>query len=200
MLIPAPAMFARSFTSVEFVYRSAVNPHAHLHLRLALECAADFDCATDRRFRAVEENQRHAVARWNADEFPFGFGRLNLRGVRDDKIQLLLNFTLFIEQKLGIPDNVHEQDMPDLHLRFWSVFRSHIAASQHLVGISIFLQAFFQPSGSALRILPTFSTCPAPAQRRACWRRAKLPGLGQDGAECRFAASVFGKTVLTVLS
>ncbi len=51
----------------QLIDRAAVDPHAQLHLGMTLQGPTDLNRALNRRFRTVEENQRHPVAYGKAD-------------------------------------------------------------------------------------------------------------------------------------
>src|SRR5262245_14642994 len=50
-----------------------VYAHSQLKLRMLLECAAYFQCAFNRRLRAMIKNQRDAVACWDFNQAPRRF-------------------------------------------------------------------------------------------------------------------------------
>jgi hypothetical protein len=54
----------------------------------------------------------------------FGFPRRF--GVANDPVQLMQCFRLFIDEQLGIADNVHEEDMSDLQPQFDFLLARHL--------------------------------------------------------------------------
>ena len=71
-----------------FIDRAAMDTHSKLQLRILFQFLADFDRAAHRYFRAVEKNERHAVARGKPNQFSFFFCSANLVGTTDDFGQL----------------------------------------------------------------------------------------------------------------
>ncbi len=65
----------------DFVDRSAVHAHAHLHLQMGPQRFGDFQGALGRRLGVITKNQRHAVARREADQLPGGLGGPDLCGL-----------------------------------------------------------------------------------------------------------------------
>ena len=64
--------------------RTAVNAHAQLQLRMSFERFTDFQGTLHRRFWAVEEDQRHAIANRETDQFASCFGSAKVLGVSND--------------------------------------------------------------------------------------------------------------------
>ena len=62
MLMPAPAMLVPPAHVGHLAHRSAVNAHAHRKFRMFLKRFGNLERAAGRFFRAVAEDQRHAVA------------------------------------------------------------------------------------------------------------------------------------------
>jgi hypothetical protein len=80
-----------------------------------------------RRLRAIEKNERHSIAHRKPDQFARRFRGADLFRVFDDSGELLLEFTLFVEEQLRVTDHVHEQDMPDLQMNIGFRVSGHIA-------------------------------------------------------------------------
>src|SRR5437588_10633596 len=90
---------------------SAVNSHPELQMGMGLERFSDLQRALHRRFRAIEEDQRHAVANRKADEFASCFSGTKVFGVSDDLSELPLDFSLLVNKQLRVTDYVHEQNV-----------------------------------------------------------------------------------------
>src|SRR5713101_4173754 len=94
---------------------------------MRFESATDFDCALHRCFRTSVKHQRHAVATWDFDQSSLSFGLLILIGTSNDLGQLVNRRPLFVNRKLGITDDVNEQDVRDLKLDFFLKLGGHIS-------------------------------------------------------------------------
>ena len=106
-------------------HRSAVNPHPHRKFRMLLQRFGNLERAPGRFLRAVAEDQRHPIARRQSDQL--FVGRFpHLRGRQHDFSQLVEPLLLFLDQELGVTDDVDEEDMPDLGVKIIAVgFRRH---------------------------------------------------------------------------
>ena len=80
-----------------------------------------FNCC----LRIIEEDQRHPVAGWNADELPFGFHAPEPLGLFYNARQLANHPSLLCDQQGRLLDHVHRQDMRDLHLGMALSFGAH---------------------------------------------------------------------------
>src|SRR5438876_5698459 len=58
----------------DLVDGTTVNSHPYLNLRMVLECLRDFQRTMRRLLETFEEQQRHPIAGWQANEFVFRFG------------------------------------------------------------------------------------------------------------------------------
>ena len=93
--------------------RTAVHAHSNLQAWMRLQRATDFDRALRRRFLTGVEDQRHAVAGWNFYQSTRSFGFLILIRTADNCGQLINYCPLLVNRKLGVTNNVDEQDMRD---------------------------------------------------------------------------------------
>src|SRR5437667_3841887 len=65
--VDASASDIRLFVQIgDFVDRAAVNSHSHPKFGMILELLANLDRAQNRRFGAIAEHQRAAVASWQS--------------------------------------------------------------------------------------------------------------------------------------
>src|SRR6266404_3756392 len=93
---------------------------------MRFESATDFDRALHRCFRTSVKHQRHAVATWDFDQSSLSFGLLILIGTSNDLRQLVNRRPLFVNRKLGVTDDVNEQDVGDLELDLFLNLSGHI--------------------------------------------------------------------------
>src|SRR6266404_8873787 len=70
----------------DLVNGAGVNSHPHLNLRMVLECLRDFQRTTRRLLEIFEEQQRHPIAGWQANEFVFRFGGAETISAPDDAV------------------------------------------------------------------------------------------------------------------
>ncbi len=77
-----------------------MNSHAQLQFGMGLERLGNFQRALYRCFRAVEEDQCHAITNREPNEFPAGFGGAKVLRTSNDLIQLPLNLALLVKQQL----------------------------------------------------------------------------------------------------
>ena len=90
-----------------------MNSHPQLELWMFSYLFGNVDRTINWCFRTVEENQRHAVARGEPDQFSGGFRSTDLFGATDDPTQLFLDLALLVQQQFRIADHVHEKDVTD---------------------------------------------------------------------------------------
>ena len=108
-LIPAPATFVRVVYVANFIDRPAVNAHPKLQLRILFQLLADLNRAPHGRFGTVEKNERHAVARREAESAFLLLLRMRTCSCTTDNFsQLLLVLTLLIEKQSRITDQIHK--------------------------------------------------------------------------------------------
>jgi hypothetical protein len=100
----------------DLVNRAAMDSHAHLQFRMALEGLANFQRAENRRFQAVAEHERTTITGRQPQKFAFRFRFLELVGAAHDLAQRLDLIALFGDQQLRVTDDIDEQDMPDFEL------------------------------------------------------------------------------------
>ena len=113
MLIPAPGEVGAPAHVGHFAYRSAVNSHPYRNFRMLPQRLGDLERAPRRLFRAVVKDQRHPVAGRQPNEL-FVSRVAHLHRAEHDLRQLVESLLLFLDQELGVTDDVDEQDMPDL--------------------------------------------------------------------------------------
>ena len=77
-------------------------------LRMGFERFSNFQRTLRRRFRAIEENQCHAIANREPDELAGGFGDAKVVRASNDLSEFLLNLALLVHEQLGVTDHVHE--------------------------------------------------------------------------------------------
>ena len=107
-----------------FAHRPAVNAHPDRNFRMLPERLGDFERAPRRLFRAVAKDQRHPIAGRQPNEL--FVGRVaHLRRPEHDFRQLVEALLLFLDQELGVTDDVDEQDMSDLEPKIVLRFRGH---------------------------------------------------------------------------
>src|SRR6476660_4609862 len=94
-------------------HRAAVHAHSNLQAWMLLERTTDFNRALRRRFLTGVEDQCHAVSGWNFYQPTSNFGFLVLIRTADDCRQLVNYRPLLVNRKLGVTNNVDEQDMRD---------------------------------------------------------------------------------------
>src|SRR6266480_1430327 len=85
----------------------------------------DFDCALRRRFRAGVKDQPHAVTCRNLNQATGGFGFPILIRTADNFGQLVNHRPLFVNRKLGVTNDVDEQDVRDLKLDLFLNLSGH---------------------------------------------------------------------------
>ena len=88
------------------------------------ERLGNLERAPRRLFRAMAKDQGHPVARRQPNEL-FASGCAHLRGGEHDLSELVEPLLLFLDQELGVTNNVDEQDMPDLKVKIIVGFRRH---------------------------------------------------------------------------
>src|SRR5438270_7587033 len=81
---------------------------------MCFENAADFKGTLCWRFGTGVEDQRHTVAGWNFNQTSRRFGALILIRTANDLGQLFNECPLLVNRKLGVTDDVDEQDMGNL--------------------------------------------------------------------------------------
>src|SRR3984893_6193755 len=101
--------------------------------------ATDFERALHWLFRALVKNQRHPVAGWNFNQAAGGVSVLNLLGRTNGLSQFINRRALFVNRKLGIADDVDEQDMGDLELDLFLDLNGHGRVSADWFGAIICL-------------------------------------------------------------
>src|ERR1700730_17494300 len=87
--------------------------------------ATDFERALHWLFRALVKNQRHPVAGWNFNQAAGGFSLLNLLGRTNGLSQFINRRALLVNRKLGIANDIDEQDMRDLELDLFLDLNGH---------------------------------------------------------------------------
>jgi hypothetical protein len=92
---------------------------------LLLERATDLQRAFHGLFRAFVKNQRHPVAGGDLDQSGRGFGVLKLLGRANGLSQFINRRALIVNRKLGVTNNVDEQDMRDLELDLFLDLNGH---------------------------------------------------------------------------
>ena len=110
--------------------RPAVHTHAQFEIGMFLERAADFEGTFRRLFGAVVENQRHAIAGRNLEQAAGGFRTLKFLRVPNDLNERIAQGALLANQPLRVTDDVGEQDVRDLKLKFSLKFAGHLGRSR----------------------------------------------------------------------
>jgi hypothetical protein len=84
----------------DLIYRPAVNSHAHVKRRMALQCFGNLEPAQHRRFRSVAKDERATIAGWQSDQLAFCFGFLELFGPANNRLQRPDLFALLVNVEL----------------------------------------------------------------------------------------------------
>jgi hypothetical protein len=95
-----------------------------------LQRPADLQRAFDRRFRAIVKDERHPVTGRNLDQSTRRFRGAELIRATDDLVERLEQSSLFVNQQLGVADDVYKQDMRDLQLNFFLNLGGHLVMRQ----------------------------------------------------------------------
>ena len=137
-----------------FAHRPAVNAHSHRNFRMLAERLGDLERASSGLFRAVMKDQGHPIAGRQPNEL--FVGRIaDLRRPEDDFRQLAEALLLFLDQELGVTDEVDEEDMPDFKAELVVWFRCHSISSLLLLSpFAEFLEARIIPNRIEHRIEP----------------------------------------------
>ncbi len=90
----------------------------------------DFNRTSQRRLDSVAKNQCHPVPCGNPDQHAVRVGRTKLRSVSYDFIECLQSLPLLSDQKLGIANDVDQQNVPNFKLQFRLRVSGHITLVQ----------------------------------------------------------------------
>lgn len=100
----------------DFTHWPAVNPHPYPNLTMNFDRLTDFNRTPQRRLDSIAKNQRHPVPCGNPHQHAVRVGRTELRSVSYDFIERLESFALVGDQKLGIANDVDQQNVANLQL------------------------------------------------------------------------------------
>jgi hypothetical protein len=95
-------------------HRTAVDSHAHPQLRMAPQCIANLYRARNRSIRRGCKDECHPVASRQTRQFASSIGSAERIGSPNNFIEGMQIIALLVDQKLGVTDNVDEENMPDL--------------------------------------------------------------------------------------
>src|SRR6266516_477455 len=95
---------------------------------MLLARTTDFDRALRRRFRTGVKDQRHAIAGWNFNQTSRRFGALILIRTANDLGQFFNQRPLLVNRKLGVTNDVNEQDMRDFQLDLLVDLGGHVGS------------------------------------------------------------------------
>src|SRR5712692_2603396 len=104
---------------------AAVHSHSKLYTRVFSESATDLERTFHWLFRALVKNQRHPVTGGDLDQARRGFGVLKLLGPANGLSQFINRRALLINRKLGVANDVDEEDVGDLELNLFFNFARH---------------------------------------------------------------------------
>jgi hypothetical protein len=107
---------------IEVMHRAAVNADPQRQTRLRFQGLVDLQRALDGRFDRIGENQGHAIAGRQADELAVRLGLAERRRLAHDLIEFVQGLGLFVDQQLGIADDVHEEHMGDFQAQLGPFF------------------------------------------------------------------------------
>src|SRR5436190_10141574 len=94
-----------------------------------LVCPADLKRAFYRCFGSIVKDERHPVAGRNGNQPSICLGGAELVGAANDLIEQFEYSPLFVNQQLGVADDVDEQYISDLQLDLFFYLGSHLSVT-----------------------------------------------------------------------